>query len=248
MRKTASQIADEVITKCAYITEEEIARGIAGQRARPISQDEVTQYAQQAQDKAIAGQSNAPAWGAGIGAGLGGLAGALIGKGAGRKIGYGLLGGAAGGALGAGAGWITRGSAGNQARDEAQALGEVARQGRIPHGIASRHLNVLPEYAVGTQDDLAQEYDPEMADSRRRRAMGQGALSQGLQGALLFGLAGDEDNLGRNALVGGAGGAAHGALDAAREAGQWEDLRERGYGHLADQLERQQTYGVYGGI
>ena len=237
MDKTASEIADLVLQKCAEITEEEIARGLSGVPGREgITPEEVEALGQENYENTYANKSKRPLIGGAVGSGLGAIVGGSLGGGGGA-----LAGAALGGAGGAGIGQLSRKARAKSDQRFMEGLGNVARTGRIPHSTPSRDLGQYSDYAEGIQED---RISPEALERHRvesaRHAKEQailGALGGALTGNVMSGMQGDGSEL-RNTLYGGAAGGLRGYSDARQLAGMQEDLHERGYGHLADALRR----------
>ncbi len=247
MRKTANQIADEAILKCAEgsITDEEIARGVAGRRLREgISEQDVADRAQGEYDTTYRGGRKAPFIGGGVGAGIGGLVGAGAGGAGGAAIGAGIGAGA-----GAGLGQLLRRGAASQAKHYGQVTGDIARRGRIPYDIDEGTLQeLLEQYTREAQSDLVEKVSPEEYEAEASRRGRQEALRGGVQGALsgaAIGSLGSDSSIGDiviGSLLGSGVGAAGGLAEGRRIAGQQADLRERGYGHAAEALQRNNRY------
>lgn len=240
--KTANEIADRVLEKLAAITDEDVARGLAGARNREdITPEEVQQYGQDAYDRSYDEGSFLP-WGFGaLGAGVGGIAG-------------GSVAGAPGAAIGAGVGGLSVGGLAQLARlAEAhnekryhQGLANVAREGRIPYNAHAGDLWRYRQHARGMQEDMVDSEAIERHKEEQRRYVKSQALKGALRGAvtgnlLHHGMTEDGGSVRGeigSTLTGGALGGLADWEEAERDGGEQLDLRERGYGHLADVMRR----------
>jgi hypothetical protein len=250
MKKTAHQIANNVLAKIAAITEDEIASGLAGKTLRNIPNEEVQGLTQAFGDRAYQEHKNAPLWGGGIGGVLGGGLGALMGSASaiGKRSGKSsLIGGLAGlgigGGLGALLGHGTRSAATSHARNLGSTVGGIAQTGRIPYEFPGRiRTDDLTGYAKGIQGNPEpMNFQDEQAI--REKLMNRLMLMRGTEGALRGGLSSAlanrdrEDSSGDtilNAAIHGGVGTLRGRSEARELARQVLDLKSRGYGTLAD--------------
>ena len=236
MYKTASDIADTVLMKCAEISQDEIARGLSGTPGRKgITQEEIDQYGQDTYDHRYDSASSHPWVGGGVGAFLGAGAGALGGP-AGMAIGAGV-----GGLAGAGLGHLSRRSEATDARELAEGLGGVAQTGRIPYDVPAHELVEYPGFAAGMQEDRinpeATAKFEEKANSNAKQQAIMGALRGAVAGNYLSDRDGGAGEL-RGTAYGGIAGGLQGWDEGSSRSKQQMDLHERGYGHLADVLQR----------
>lgn len=249
MKKTAHQIANNVLAKVAAITEDEIASGLAGKTLRNIPNEEVQGLTQAFGDRAYQEHKNAPLWGGGIGGTLGGGLGALIGSasalGKGGKGGLagGLAGLGVGGGLGALIGHGIRSGATSHARNLGSTVGGIAQTGRIPYDYPGRvRTDDLISYAKGVQgtpEPMNFQDEQAVRDKLTNRLM----LVRGAEGAIRGGLMSAMANRDRedasgdavlNAAIHGGVGTLRGRSEAREIARQVLDLKSRGYGTLSD--------------
>lgn len=237
MQKTARQ----VLQKLAELSSADIARGLAGAQARPdISAQEIDDYAQKQRDQAYQEVRGAPWWGGGVGGLLGGATGLALSQGSGLG---GLLGLAAGGGLGALLGQGVRSAHSSNARMLAEELGNIAQSGRIPTYTSQSRLYDYMPYAQGTQPDLVENLSPDESAAIKNELQNQMMARRALERAathLAVSRSGDEEQRASDTLfdtaLGGGVGALEGRAEGAEYAKDIEDLRERGYGHLAKRL------------
>jgi uncharacterized protein YcfJ len=237
--KVASQIADRVLMKVAAITQEEIARGLSGVPGREdITPEEIDQYAQERYNREYQDASAYP-W---VGAGLGAVTGGVLGGGMGGLPGA-AIGVAGGGLAGAGLGQLTRRGSSNYERDVGRQLGGVAQTGRIPSDVSAHYLEAYPAYATGVQEDRLNPEALERAMARAESLRREKAMVGAARGALRGGM--QSHGRGEDEMRGAAYGAASDGLMAYEEAlraqRKQRDLHERGYGVLADALQRRQA-------
>jgi len=267
MRKTAKVIADRVLRKYAAITNEEIAAGLGGTPMRPdISEDDVRALSSMMKERALHESRNAPlkgglgggALGALMGAGMAGAAGK---GGRGTAIGA-LLGTAGGGGLGYLLGRSHRKGQGITAENLGEDLGGIAQTGRIPYDLRPGvGLDSLMPYARGVQGtppQVSSEEERQMRETLTRQLMRSKGMEGALTGAALHAIGpgsyyrGDDDDgptlagtLGSAALHGGMG-ALEGKAEARTLAKKILDLKQRGYGTLADRyLADQEEHGMF---
>ncbi len=264
MIKTSAQ---EAYYKFAQITPEDVSAGLAGYKNRPITSQEVVDYAEAAKQKALRDKANSPLVG-GLLTGLGGVAaGAGIGYGlSGGRLGAAILGAGAGGIGGAGLGALLGSAAqsayGQGAKRNALYFGDVAQQGRMPFEVPRNITrNDLLSRAIGTQEKQKQTMGMDDYAALRKELRNAAVMRNVIEGATTGGAAhglAAMDNRREGESVGspleaaaagaalhGGLGALHGAGEARRDVKALADLYERGYGHLADRLKLQATRGAF---
>lgn len=248
MRKTAHQLATDVLRKTAAISDQEIASGLAGKTLRTIPDEDVQALISSYGDKAYAKHKNAPLWGGGVGGLLGGVGGAIAGiaapggSGKASLIG-GLAGAGLGGGLGALLGRAQRSGAVTHSRNLGSSVGGIAQTGHIPYDLPGDiRTDDLLSYAKGIQgtpEPISFQDEQAVRDRLANRLM----LVRGAEGAIRGGLTGALANRDRedasgdavlNAAIHGGVGTLRGRAEAREMARKVLDLKSRGYGTLAD--------------
>jgi hypothetical protein len=265
MKKAAGDIANTILQKRAAITNEEIASGLGGSPMRPdISEDDVRALSSMMRERALHQSRYAPLkHGLGGGA-LGGLLGLSFGAaGNSGRIGAGgaLLGSAIGGGLGYLSGRSHKKMQGQFGENLGEDLGGIAQTGRIPYDLREGvDLESFLPYAKGIQGTPAQ-IDPNEERQMRKDLTRQLMRTRGTEGALTgaalsslgsrYGDDGEEQGPSMSSVLGSA--AIHGGLGALEGRGEARslarkvlDLKQRGYGTLADRyLADQEEHGMF---
>jgi hypothetical protein len=239
---------DKPMNKAASITPEEITTGLSGRAARPeITNEEIQELGKKLREEEYAKQSLKPwKWGLGGGA-LGAAIGALGYKGIGMgKVPRALIGAGMGSGIGRFIGQADRSLKSDQMKERGKVLGRVARSGNLKLVENTEEAGTYAPFAVGTQPGT-KPLTEEDTHTLRNQVLKQRSLGGAVKGIPFSIVSGGLARLFKASPAGIAEAAALplisgtllGANKAVDQSNLLVDLHNRGYGDLANRIQKE---------